>query len=244
MNIAVMQPYYFPYIGYFQLIAEVDIFVILDDVQYIRRGWINRNRILLNGCPHSMCIPVNSVERSMTINKIRIADDSERSLTKLFELLRHAYEKCPGWKQVRMGIKPLELAKPGSALLPILEKSIEYVCEKFNIRTTFIRASAIGGAEYSGVRRILYLMQRLGGKRYINPIGGIKLYKDEMFVSNNIELLFLLPNLASYPQRKISEFIPSLSVLDILANVERNKFAGIMGQRKLVTLHEALERNR
>ena len=99
MKTAVMQPYFLPYLGYFQLLAAVDIFVILDDVNYINRGWINRNRILLNGQPCWVTLPISKASQNRRINEISL-DTNKRFTSKTLDRIRHAYTRAPHFSEV------------------------------------------------------------------------------------------------------------------------------------------------
>lgn len=215
-----MQPYLLPYVGYFQLIEEADVFILLDDVQYIRRGWVNRNRVLLHGQPHAIRLPIAKASRSTAINKIQIADDAHQYLSKQKTMIHHAYGASSGWAVVQQVSTCITDNNLNGALLPVLKDSIQQCCKYLGIQRSIVMASDLGGEELRGDQRILHLLKAVGGTRYINLPGGVELYNDSLFGNRGIELKFLLPKLRAYPQIGVSDFVPALSVLDILASRE------------------------
>lgn len=176
-----MQPYFFPYAGYFQLIANVDLFVFLDDVQYIRRGWVNRNKIRKSD-PIYLTVPVKKVSRETAINQIQIESDwlpsHLKTFTRIFgkkiennEVYKF-YTKLDQWE----------------LLSPMLCESIQWMSKHLNINTQFKHASQYPSGK-KGQDRILELCRKLGATSYVNLPGGINLYDEKDF--EEIELEFL-----------------------------------------------------
>ena len=87
MKLAIMQPYFFPYIGYFQLIKSVDEFVIYDNIQYTKKGWINRNRILVNGTDYLISLPLKKDSDYLNVVDRQLAESWEKDRTKLLTLI-------------------------------------------------------------------------------------------------------------------------------------------------------------
>lgn len=227
-SIAIMQPYYLPYIGYFQLMAEVDTFVVLDDVQYIRRGWINKNRVLLKGEIKHFSIPLQKAPRSTLIKHIRLAEEVTHTQRKFIEMLRHAYAQSPGWEQLLQLMEPLSHARAGEALLPLLLDSLDQLCDRLQIRPQLHLASNIDLPPMSGVERILALCKALGADTYINLPGGQKLYQASAFQAEGIKLRLLEPCLPQYAQSDTQTFVPALSILDALANLGPQGFSRLL----------------
>lgn len=217
-TVAIMQPYLYPYIGYFQLIAAADIFVILDDVQYIRRGWVNRNQVLLNGKPMMISIPVAAASQSTPINQIHVAEGASRAVNKLRSTLRHSYGNCLGWSSVDEAVCIINQSLPNSLLFPVLEQSINHACKVLGVHRSFVLASTLGGSDLRREDRIIHLVKKLGGTHYINLPGGYSLYDYSMFRDHGLELSFIKPILKPYPQKGTEVFVPALSVLDLMAN--------------------------
>lgn len=106
-----MQPYLFPYLGYFQLIQAVDKFILLDDVNFIKRGWVNRNRILVNGKDHLFSLPLQRASQFKKINDLKLADYPGWR-NRFFKTLTHAYRQASQYEPV---MKMLHQALPQTA---------------------------------------------------------------------------------------------------------------------------------
>ena len=239
-SVAIMQPYLLPYVGYFQLMESVDTFVLLDDVQYIRRGWVNRNRILLQGTPTTVSIPVAHTHRSSLINEMRIAPQAERELSKFNKSIHHAYIGRPGWQTLQPLIERLAAARGEDLILPLLEALLIEVRTRLKLNCHLRLSSTIDHTPGKGTQRILSLVKAVGGDTYINPPGGVDLYDDKNFQDENIDLYFLKPQFPSYPQIGTTDFVSGLSILDLLAHVSENKLRESLGVPTLLTREQAL----
>lgn len=212
MKIAIMQPYFFPYLGYFQLINCVDKFVFYDDVNFIKKGWINRNRILINGKPNYITIPLKSASQFKKINSIEFLDSRKR----LVKTIERAYAKAPYfdmfWPYIFDTLNLLTLSISELAISSIMQ-----VSKYLNINKTFeISSQRYGESQnLNKTERLIKICTENGAKEYINPIGGIELYNKSDFRQNGIELKFLKTNEIKYPQFK-NEFVPFLSIIDTL----------------------------
>lgn len=214
-KVAVMQPYLFPYIGYFQLIKAVDIFVLYDDVNYINRGWINRNRILLNGEPHLFTIPLSKASQNKLINEIEIQDNQEAKI-KLLKLIQHAYSKAPYFDDVYLLIENI-LNYQEKNLSRFIENSIKKISEYIGISTAIMISSKLKkNNALKGQEKIINICKILGSDCYINPIGGVHLYDENQFSDENIVLKFIKPKEIHYRQFKLNQHIPNLSIIDVL----------------------------
>lgn len=214
MNIAIMQPYLFPYIGYFQLIAAVDRFVIYDDVQWIKGGWINRNRIQIRGQPHFITIPVSAEGNLKPINQRRLAASFPEAALKIMSQLLDAYRQAPYFKSVQdMVQRCLEFDTTNASELVV--HSLQEVCQYLNLQPHFIRSSELPPTGRQGVERVIEITKGQGGRVYVNPIGGLDLYQSSQFAADGLELRFLRTLDVSYRQFRVP-FIPSLSIIDVL----------------------------
>lgn len=213
MKIGIVQPYFLPYIGYFALINVVDIFVYFDDVQYIRRGWVNRNRIRIGQEWKYLTIPIQKAPLSSKINKILVVE-SEKKINKLIKSIEFNYRKAPYFKNiVPMVFKYL---KAGEYLSKINISTTNEICAYLDIKTEILKSSNIDiGESLKGEERIIEICKSLGGTQYINPIGGINLYSCENFKQNNIKLNFLKIDDIVYREDD-DIFIPNLSIIDVL----------------------------
>lgn len=208
-----MQPYAFPYIGYFQLIHAVDRFVILDDVNYIPRGWINRNQILVGGQPFKITIPVSGGSQNSRISEVMLADQAWQ--TKWIKTLKASYSKAPHFPTVMPLIEDIILG--GHTTIASLAKaSLIRFSEHLHIDTEFIPSSAkYGNGDLKGQDRIIDICSREEATTYINPPGGRELYMKDAFSSHDIELTFIQPNSRPYTQFR-NDFVPWLSIIDVL----------------------------
>ena len=215
MKLAIMQPYFFPFIGYWQLIHAVDIFVIYDDVSYIKRGWINRNRILLNNEPYLFSISCKKSSQNKLINEIELALDS-RLQNKLFKTFEHAYIKAPFYKEIACFLKELFGYKDDN-LSNFLTNLIQQICYYLNISTTILKSSdkyhCNKGMDKAD--RLIDITKNEGADYYINPIGGQSLYDKQYFFKKGICLSYLVPNIVKYRQFS-DKFTPNLSIIDVL----------------------------
>jgi len=215
MNIAIMQPYFLPYIGYFQLIKASDIFVFYDDVNYVNRGWINRNRILLNNQPHKFVIPCTKLSQNKLINEIDVSIDFNTN-KKLRNLVEMAYKKAPFFKTV-FSIFESCLNFPDTNLAKYTTNSVLEICNYLGINRTF-KISSIDYPETKGqmkADRLIEISQQENANKYINGEGGQLIYEKKYFQEKGIELFFLKTTNQEYQQFG-ADFIPSLSILDVL----------------------------
>jgi len=211
MKIGIMQPYFMPYIGYFQLINTVDKYVIYDDVQYIKGGWVNRNNILLNEKRHLINLLLSGASPNKTINSI----DIQQTQTKLIKTIENAYKKAPLFSKVfEVFMKIFEFKDQN--LAAFLGNSIVELCNYMSIKTEIIFSSVIEkDYELKGKDKVIYICEFLDADHYINAIGGRTLYDKEDFNNHNIKLQFLETEITPYPQFK-NEFVPNLSILDVM----------------------------
>lgn len=215
MRVAIMQPYLFPYIGYFQLINAVDRFVLLDDVNYIKKGWINRNRILLNSQPHTFTLPLAKSSQNKKICDLQLTEKFGNWIKQFLVIFRHAYSGAPGHSEISSFLERM-MAWPDLDLVDVLERSLQQVCKKLGIATLFSRSSRIGiDPELRGQERIIELCRQLGATDYINLSGGRSLYHGGDFARQGIRLHFL--EAVPKPYRQFAdEFVPLLSILDVM----------------------------
>lgn len=168
-TIAIMQPYFLPYLGYFQLLAAVDKFVLLDDVNYIRGGWINRNRMLMNGAPHLFTLPLRGASQNRPICDIALAEDSAWR-DKLLRSINQAYGRGPYYSQV-IGLLEQTLHCPYPQLDQFLLNSLRQAMCYLSLETELAPTTrAYANDELAGDRRIIDICVREGATHYINPI--------------------------------------------------------------------------
>lgn len=226
MKVGIMQPYFLPYIGYWQLINAVDKYVIYDDVNFINRGWINRNRILFNGKDKMITLSLRESSQNKLIKEIELVNN-EKEKIKLLKTISQSYQKAPFYNLVYplieeiLNFKELNLGK-------FLENSIKKIAEYLEINTIILISSEIEKDNaLKGKDKILDICKRLGATKYYNAIGGQELYSYEEFKKNGIELNFLKANEISYIQYKNS-FIPNLSILDVMMFNSKDEIKNIL----------------
>jgi len=211
MKLAIIQPYVFPYIGYFQLISSVDKFIILDDVNYIVRGWINRNRILVNGKKHTFSIPVKKASQNKLISECEILD--KRWEGDFLKTIEFNYSRAPYFEVTRSLLKKI-LENKETNLSKLIHLQLVQICRYLDIQTEIAETSAVyKNSHMKSQERIIDICLKENAETYYNPEGGIKLYDKMTFQSKGIDLRFLKSIPVSYAQFK-NEFIPFLSIID------------------------------
>ncbi len=232
MKIAIMQPYLFPYIGYFQLINAVDKFVIHDDVQYIKGGWINRNRILVDSKEYMFTFSLKKAS-SFELIKNRQFSSTKDDKEKLLRIIEYAYGKSPFYNDAIAVIKD-SLSINTDNVATFIYNTIRKICEYLNIHTEIILSSSIKKDEtLKGQKRVLHLCKQLGAVQYINPIGGTSLYMKDEFHEQAVTLNFLETNPIVYKQFN-SEFVASLSIIDVIMFNSKVKVRELLTEYNLI----------
>jgi hypothetical protein len=229
MKVGIMQPYFFPYIGYFQLVNAVDKYIIYDDVNFIKGGWINRNKILLNGDAFRVNVPMQGASSFKKINEIQIGKNKEKILL----TLEQAYKKAPFYNEVIPLISEIIKYKNYN-LASFISNSIVKIAQYFQIETEFILSSEIKkDHELKGQGKVLSLCKLFGATEYYNAIGGKELYDKSTFASHNIELKFIKSNSIAYKQFG-NVFIPGLSIIDVMMFSSKETIQKMLNQYEIV----------
>lgn len=214
MKLAIMQPYLFPYIGYFQLVAAVDKFVFYDDVNFIKNGWINRNRLFLAGEVRYITVPLAGASPFLKINQIEVQNNGLWQ-KKMLESLRHSYSKAPNFSVINELISEV-LFSGKTCIGDIAADSVLMVSKYLGLATNFSNSSSCyENEDLHGSERVIDICKKERAEEYFNLPGGRELYKRELFEKDNIDLLFITPNLERYQQLG-KEFHPGLSIIDVL----------------------------
>jgi hypothetical protein len=217
MKIGIMQPYFFPYIGYFQLIRSVDRFILFDNVQYIRHGWINRNRILKPSEGHQyILLQLAGYNRDTLIKDIKAVAGYEWK-ERILRQVEHYKKRAPYYSQVlHLLIKCFEASETNLTLLN--GYYLQLVCNYIGLNFK-IEVSSTMGFDYANVNDAgewaLRISEQLNAAEYINPPGGVELFDKAKFDKSNIKLSFIHPGLTEYSQRR-ETFEPGLSIIDVL----------------------------
>jgi hypothetical protein len=213
MKLAIMQPYIFPYIGYFQLINAVDKFIILDDVNFIMRGWINRNRILVNGKEYLFSVPVKKASQNKLIFDCELADSNWKE--KLLKTIELSYKNAPYFKDC-CGIISSIIKTEENNLSKWLTFQIKTICSYLKIKTEIGDSSQIYSNRHLRAQdKIIDICKQEKAGAYYNAIGGKSLYRTDDFRKNNIDLHFLNTLPERYHQNSV-EFVPFLSIIDVM----------------------------
>ena len=215
MKIGIMQPYFFPYIGYFQLMNAVDEFVVYDNIEFTKKGWINRNRILVNGKYSYITVPLRKDSDYFDIRDRYLADRwlSERS--KMLNRIVQSYRKSPNFDAVYQIIEKCILFEE-SNLFGFILNSLNLVKEYLEIRTSFLISSTILiDHALKAEQKVIAICKARNAHTYLNPIGGVELYDKDRFRGEGIELYFLKTDDLRYMQLN-NDFVPSLSIIDVM----------------------------
>ena len=211
MKVGIMQPYFFPYIGYWQLIQAVDVFVIYDDVTFIKSGWINRNCILERGRRVFFTLETQGASSNRLINQVNVGRNSK----KLVKTLYQNYHMAPYFQKVNPLFTEILLNEEKN-LAKFLTMAIRKICSALNMTTKILVASEfLHNQSLNGESRVINICELLGADAYINAIGGKDLYHHDAFERKNIQLRFLNPKIEVYKQFQ-EKFVPSLSIIDVL----------------------------
>lgn len=216
MKTSIMQPYIFPYIGYWQLINAVDQFVLLDDVNFIKRGWINRNNILLNNKAHLFSLPLEKPSQNKLINETKLNFDS-KTRENLLKTITLAYKKAPHFENIFPIIEGI-LLNPENDLTKFILNSFEKISEYLGLKTKFLTSSQIEkDNNLKAEERIIELCKKLETTTYINLPGGKELYNNCHFSKAGIKLKFIQPHLENIIYTQYGkDFVANLSFLDII----------------------------
>lgn len=229
MTLAIMQPYFFPYIGYWQLINAVDVFVIFDDVNYIKKGYINRNNILINGVSQKIILELKGVSQNKLINEIEIGNNTQN----LLKTIEVSYKKAPFFSVVFSILEDI-LKQEEKNLAKFIGYSLKKISDYLGIDTKFIYSSEVEkNTSFKGQDKILDICKVFETVNYINAIGGKKLYSKIEFKKQNICLSFLDTSLLEYKQFG-REFIPYLSIIDIIMFNHKDNVSKMLMQYKLI----------
>lgn len=220
MKLGIMQPYFFPYIGYWQLLNAVDTYVVYDDVNYIKGGWINRNRILINEKPQFITVPVKKASSNSLINELEI-NRTTKFPDKQLKTLEINYKKALFFDDV-MPILERALKFDSQNLALFLYNSIAVVCDYLGIQTKLILSSDLDkDNSLKGKDKVLEICKILKADQYYNAIGGKELYDKDEFLANGISLQFLETGNISYSQFN-TDFVSYLSIVDMMMHVSQS----------------------
>lgn len=213
MKVAIMQPYFLPYIGYYQLISAVDLFIVYDNIEYTKKGWINRNRMLQNGKDVTFSLPLKSDSDYLDVCERELSTEFNRD--KLLNQFSGTYRRAPYFEQTFPLIENV-VRYENSNLFRFLYHAIVKTCAYLKITTEIRNSSSIDiDHKLKSQDKVLALCEAVGATTYVNSIGGMALYSKEAFLPRGISLKFIQSKQFSYPQFG-NDFIPWLSIIDVL----------------------------
>ena len=233
MRCAIMQPYFMPYIGYFQLINAVDTFIIYDNIKYTKKGWINRNRILSNGKSDYITVTLKKDSDFLNINQRYLSNTWENDKKKIINKLIESYKKSPNFDVVSDLI--LEIFNSDlDNLFEFIFYSIVTICDFLEIKTNIIKSSDIDfDLELKSDKKVIAICKSIESNKYYNPIGGLELYNKNDFAKENIELSFLKTNEITYKQYH-NKFVPYLSIIDVLMFNKKNEIINLLEEYSII----------
>lgn len=232
MKLGIMQPYFLPYIGYWQLLNTVDKYIIYDDVQYIKGGWINRNRILVNNVEKLITLKLEGASPNKLINEIEVSKDNIYK-KKLLKTIEENYKKAPFFKDVYLMIEKIIMNNEKN-LAKFIEFSLKEISSYLEIKTEILLSSSLEKNNLlKGKDKVIEICKIMKANEYYNSIGGQELYSFDEFKENGIELKFLKTGNIEYKQFK-NEFVPNLSILDIMMFNSKEEIQKILGNYDLI----------
>lgn len=232
MKLAIMQPYLFPYLGYFQLIHAADKFVFYDDVNFIKNGWINRNRLLLGGKPHYFTVPLSDASPFDAIDDIRFEAPGERWKRKMRATFEQAYAQAAHRDE---GLKLLDavLAADTESIADLARDSVLRVMEHVGLEREMVSTSrGYSNDDLRGPERVIDICRQEGATTYMNLPGGRALYDPAAFVAAGIDLRFIDSRFPPYKQGS-RDFVPGLSILDAVMHCPTVEVRGMVDQYAL-----------
>ncbi|WP_026519124.1 WbqC family protein [Butyrivibrio sp. FCS006] len=245
MKLGIMQPYFFPYIGYWQLLNAVDKYLIVDNVNYIKNGFINRNKILVNGEPFNFGISVKKASQNKLICEHEQGLD-ESSVNKLLATLKSAYAKAPYFTDTYDLVKEVlefGLIPEGRNLSIFLDNAIRLTSKKLGIETPINLTSKdvpLDG-DYKREHLVVAYCKKLKADEYVNAIGGTGLYFQNFFRENGVGLKFLKTHEDICYSQNRELFIPNLSIIDVMMYCSPEEISQMLGQYTLIDGYESPE---
>lgn len=229
MKLAIMQPYFFPYIGYFRLLQTVDKFVFYDDVNFIKGGWINRNRLLLGGKVGYFTVPLSEASSFVKINSIKIKSDIPWE-ARILAQISASYSKAPYYTSVRDLVEKVVFSHDGY-ISTLAKKSVLAVADYLSIsKVVEISSELYGNQNLRGTARVLDICRQEAASVYVNLPGGRNLYSQADFSREGMDLLFLDGPMREYSQTGI-EFHSGLSIIDVLMFNSPEEVVGMLEPR-------------
>ena len=233
MRVAIMQPYFLPYLGYWQLLHAVDKFVIYDNIEFSKRGWFHRNQILMNNEAKLFSLPIKKDSDFLDVRERYIADDGLKQLRKIVGQIKSAYSKAPHFKEVIPIIEQLFLYDEKNLFKYILN-AIKSIKKEIKIDTEIIVSSEVEiDHSLKGENKVLAICKQLNASSYLNAIGGLELYDRNRFAEEDIPISFIKMDEIIYDQ-KSSSFVPYLSIIDVLMHNNKEEISKMLDKYSML----------
>lgn len=236
MKVGIMQPYFLPYVGYFQLINSVDKFVIYDNIEYTKKGWINRNRIILNRKEELISLPLKKDSDFLSVCERKIAESFySTECNKLIRRITESYKKAPFFNDTFLLFEEI-LSHKDQNLFNFIYNSLVKICDYLAITTEIIKSSdLVLNQAMKGEAKVLNICKVLNASTYVNAIGGMSLYQTKNFEAEGLELKFIQSKPLVY-QNFSEPFVPWLSILDLMMHIPKADLQGIINNNyELIT---------
>lgn len=233
-TLAVMQPYVFPYIGYFNLLKSCDIFVLYDDVNFIKQGWINRNRVLSSNNYVMFSVPLANQSSNLAINEVEVAN-FERFKWKFLRTIEQCYSKAIYFETGFEYVTEV-LNREFSTIAELASYSIEIAKERFDLQCEILNSSK-SFAETKGMersQRLISMAKMMDCTRYVNSVNGSFLYDNYEFLKKGVKLKLINPKFLPYRHCNASKFYPGLSIIDLMMNLSVEEIAVHLNSYELV----------
>ena len=233
MNLGIMQPYFFPYIGYFQLMNAVDEFVVYDNIEFTKKGWINRNRILVNGKDSFITLPLKKDSDYLDVRDRYLADSWLSERVKMLNRIKESYRKAPQFDSVYPVIEKCILYDESNLFKYILN-SLKIVKAYIEIDTPLVISSTITIDDtLKADKKVIAICKARKADTYVNAIGGMELYLKETFQEKDIELKFIKSKPFEYPQFG-DAFVPWLSIIDVIMFNPQDRIVQMLREYELI----------
>jgi hypothetical protein len=230
---AIMQPYFMPYLGYWQLISSVDEFVVYDNIEFTKKGWFNRNRILDGEHDRLFTVPIKKDSDYLNVVERRLSDDAEKENARTLRIIQATYKKAPHYADAYLLIERCFMYDDKN-LFGYIHHAILEICKYLQIDTKLTISSTIPVDHgLKAAHKVIAICKALDTNMYINSIGGIELYEKDEFRASGLELAFLKPHLDAYPQFD-RPFVPGLSIIDIMMFNDKENIRQMLDAHELV----------
>lgn len=227
--VAIHQPNFFPWLGYFDKLARCDAFVLLDTVQFPKKGgtWINRVKVLIDGEARWLTAPVNRAYHGYQDIRSMTFDESRPWRNSILATIRAAYSRAPFFAEAIELLAPLIL-NPEPRIAQYNEHSIRSLSQVFDIDMSKICAASSLQAQGVSNELLIATTLELGGTGYMCGGGSDGYQDDELFSQAGLKVIYQNFQHPKYPQAHGGDFVAGLSCIDALMNV------GVAGTRRLL----------